>query len=177
MLRNNQPFDQDVETVTDAFPGAEIVERPAGEPAVVQTPALIKSKTDFRNLYVELPWIDSGETAALLAMQIATGSAEAAGQDIESQSVRNLKLVNKVHTITGLALADSSMGENAGPDFYARIEAVNADGEIFTYSIGGWIPLGQLRAKYGVILANGWRCQIIATPSRQGNPAYRYVDA
>ena len=37
----------------------------------VATPALIKAKSDFRALYAELPWIDAGETAALLAIQIA----------------------------------------------------------------------------------------------------------
>ncbi len=140
--------------------------------------SLVKRQDDFSALFAEFPWIDQAETAALLAMQIATGSPEAAGQDIESQSVRNLKLINKVHTITEVALMKSSAAYAAnGPGFFARISAANADGEAFTYSIGGWIPLGQLRAKYPVIVAKGWRCQVTELSSSEGNPAYRYVDA
>lgn len=161
-----------------AFPGSnvEVVEQGTEVQSIVESAALMRSRNEFRALFTELPWIDSGETAARLAIQIASGSADDAGRDIESQSVRNLKLVNKVHVITEIALAESSMGENSGPDFYARVSAADTNGEAFTYSIGGWIPLGQLRAKF----AGGafpWRCQIVATPSRQGNPAYRYLDA
>jgi hypothetical protein len=162
------PFEGEGQTISSTS-----VETVTVGEVLAATPALIRAKADFRELYTELPWIDSGETAALLAIQIATGDPADAGKDIESQSVRNLKLVNKVHTIVDIALADSSMGENAGPDFYARVSAVDADGSPFSYSIGGWIPLGQLRAKYGTF---PWRCQITAQPSKQGNPAYRYTD-
>ncbi len=154
--------DTETALVEAAFPGT-----------VEASPRLIESQKTFKAMFTEFPWIDSGETAALLAIQIASGSPADAGKDIEAQSVRNLKLVNKVHTITEVALAESSLGGN-GPGFYARVSAVNTDGEVFTYSIGGWIPLGQLRAKASTF---PWRCQIVETPSREGNAAYRYVDA
>ena len=184
MLRNNQPYDQDVETVTDAFPGAEVVPGvpDAGTIQAAEAPSasLVKMRGDFRQPFLAMPWVDQGEAAARLAIQIAMGSAADAGKEIEARSVRNLKLVNKVHTITEIALSESTYGDSsAGPDFYAVVSAVFPDGEIFTYSIGGWIPLAQLAAKFTGQGADGfpWRCQIIATPSRQGNPAYRYVDA
>lgn len=181
MLRNREETTAD--DVAEAFPGSTVQVVEGSTPVAVgasevakpvESAALVKSRTDFRNLFAELPWIDSGETAALLAIQIATGDADVAGKDIESQSVRNLKLVNKVHTILDFALAESSMGENSGPDFYARVSAIDSDGSPFAYSIGGWIPLGQLRAKFSVL---PWRAQIVATPSKQGNAAYRYLDA
>lgn len=53
---------------------------------------------------------------------------------------------------------------------------MDADGEVFGYSIGGWKPIGQLAAWY-----NGRKfphtTQVIGIPTGKGNPAYAYVDA
>lgn len=175
------PFDQDaVGNVVEAFPGTEVVPGPSrADVAEVAAPSavLVKMRSEFRQAFEGLPWIDQGETSARLALEIALGDPTKAGEQLEARSVRNLKLVNKPHTITEIALAESTYGaESAGPDFYALVSAADANGEQLTYSIGGWVPLGQLCA----IVKGGrlpWRCMITATPSRQGNPAYRYVDA
>lgn len=147
------------------------------EAAAAPSAALVKMRADFREQFATFPWVDQSESGAMLALQILSGDPTEAGGEIESRSVRNLRLVNKVHTVTEVACAESTFGEqSAGPDFYLRVSAVDLDGAIFQYSIGGWIPMAQLAAKFvGGLLP--WRCQITAQPSRQGNPAYRYVDA
>ena len=167
------PFDQDT-----ASP-AEIVS-PAHLPAELgeYTPRS-EVEGQFLALLADQEWIDTEEAGLRMALQIATGDPAKAGESMETRSVKNLKLANKRHLVTGFALSLSSFyqPENASScPVYAVVEAVDADGSPFSYSIGSWKPLGQLVAKKrGNLLP--WSTLIAEVPSKNGNPAYSYVDA
>lgn len=182
-MTDTVPFDQDAAEKPDA-PVA-----PAQPGTIVTSPALPVALADytprsdveaqFLSLLADQDWLDTEEAGLRLALQIATGDPEKAGESMETRSVKNLKLANKRHVITGFALALSSFyqPENASScPVYAVVEAADADGEAFSYSIGSWKPIGQLVAKKrGNLLP--WSAEIKEIPTKQGNPAYSYVDA
>ena len=138
-----------------------------------------KTEATFLSLLAGEQWLDTDEAGLRLALQIAEGDADAAGQSIETRSVKNLKLANKVHTVTDFTLARSSFYDETDPrscPIYAVVEAADADGQVFSYSNGSWKPLGQLYAKRkGGALP--WKCLIAEIAVKSGNAAYSYVDA
>lgn len=164
-------FDQDAMTTEEAAQalGATIV--PAAPSAAL---------TSLEERFARVPRIEEGETAIRMALDILNGDPDAIGAELQKRSVRELKLANKVHVVTDIALARSTMqSDSGGPQipYYALVEAVwPTTGETFSYSIGGAITLAQLVAWYSAGKLPH-QVLIIEVPSRQGNPAYRYVDA
>jgi hypothetical protein len=163
-----EPFDQDAEQAVV----------PAGASSLDDYKPRSEVEKELVAILADLPWLETGDAAMRLALSIATGDPEKAGEQLESRTVSNLHLLNKVHTVTGFALSRSTFAtpENGGCPVFASVEATNADGEIFGYSIGGWKPVMQLAAWYkGGKLPRS--VQVTGIPTGKGNPAYAYVDA
>ncbi|MHB1472505.1 MAG: hypothetical protein ACYCV4_02580 [Dermatophilaceae bacterium] len=137
------------------------------------------TEAKFLDTLVELPWLAQGDAAVEMALSIALGDPEKAGQEMEGRSVKNLKLVNKRHSIAEFALSIASKFDDSsarGCPVYAQVIAALPDGDKLEYSIGGWGPIGQLVAWHrGGLFPR--MVMIIAVPTGKGNPAYRYIDA
>jgi len=181
------PYDQDaedraVEMAENRFGATEIV--PAAGPS--KLPAALgdykpvtEAEAEFLALLVELPWIEDGDAGIRMALDTALGDPEKAGEAREGRSPRNLKLKNRAHTVVSFALARSSLfTDSTGRQcpVYAQVEATWPSGEVLSYSIGGWGPIGQLVAwHHGGLFPHP--TMIVEIPTGKGNPAYRYQDA
>lgn len=165
------PFDQDA-----VDPGTDLVA--SGSASLDDYKPRSEVEAELVAVLAKLPWLESGDAAMRMALSIARGDPDKAGEALESRTVTNLKLVGKTHTITAFALSRSTFAtpENGGCPVFASVEAIDAFGEVFGYSIGGWKPIMQLAAWY-----KGDKfphvVQVIAIPTGKGNPAYAYVDA
>ena len=164
------PFDQDE-------PGQGLAPL-SGAASLADYKPRSEAERELLEIFATLPWLETGDAAVKVALQIATGDPEKAGEQLEARSVSNLKMLNKVHTVNAFALSRSTYAtpENGGCPVFASVEAIDQDGEIFGYSIGGWKPVSQLAAWHkGDKLPK--RVQVIGIPTGQGNPAYAYVDS
>jgi len=165
------PFDQDAET-----PGTAVT--PAGSSSLDDYKPRSEVERELVAILADLPWLESGDAAMRMALSIATGDPDKAGEQLEARTVSNLKLIGKTHTVTSFSLSRSTFAtpENGGCPVFASVEAVDAFGEVFGYSIGGWKPVMQLAAWYkGDKLPHV--VQVIGIPTSKGNPAFVYVDA
>jgi hypothetical protein len=165
------PFDQDA-----VDPGTDIVA--SGSSSLDDYKPRSEVERQLVEVLATLPWLESGDAAMRMALSIATGDPEKAGEALEARTVSNLKLIGKTHTITAFALSRSTFAtpDNGGCPVFAAVDAVDAFGEVFGYSIGGWKPIAQLAAWYkGDKLPH--TVQVQGIPTGKGNPAYVYVDA
>ena len=180
-------FDQDAAEIVPSGPiGAigEVIERPKLPAMLGDYTPRSADEAKFLELLCDLDWVESEGAGLRMALQIAEGDPDKAGEAMETRSVKNLRLANKVHVVTGFALSLSSFYDPASASscpVYAQVEAVTLEGEPFSYSIGGWKPIGQLRAKAEAPKAgkNGfpWRVVITELATDKGNAAYSYADA
>jgi hypothetical protein len=165
------PFDQDA-----VDPGTAVTV--AGSSSLDDYKPRSQVEAELVAILGELPWLESGDAAMRMALSIATGDPDKAGEQLEARTVSNLKLIGKTHTVTSFSLSRSTFAtpENGGCPVFASVEAVDAFGEVFGYSIGGWKPVMQLAAWYkGDKLPHV--VQVIGIPTGKGNPAFAYVDA
>ena len=83
-----------------------------------------------------LPWLDSDAAIGQIYDQVLEAKTiEEVGSELEGRSITKLGLVGERLILKSFALAPSTLDTKLGT--YAAVEAVNPDGEVVVFSVGG----------------------------------------
>ena len=151
--------------------------------------AQVRSQAELAPQIVErlnaLPWMAEEDAAFSIGMSIMEAdTVEEIFAELESRSVRQMKLVGEPLQLRSFALAPSAFASEAGKcPIVAYVDAVRSDGSLVQFPIGNWGPTMQLARSYekGKLRADdpstAIKVKIIEIASRvQGrNPALRFV--
>jgi hypothetical protein len=132
-----------------------------------------------------VPWMVEEDAAFAIGMQILQADTlDDVFAELESRSVRQMRLVGEALVLRSFALAQSAFANEPGKcPVVAYVDAVRADGSLVQFPIGNWGPTMQLVRSYekGKLRADdptsSIRVKIIEITSKTAgrNPALRFV--
>jgi hypothetical protein len=163
-------------TPVEPFPDYDVAD---GEIVPVPRPKALVPNDNLPVNWVErvnaCTWATEENAAISIANRILSGAtAEDVGAELAGRSVTQMGLVGVPFIITGFSFTESSYEK--GPGVFANVEAAFEDGEIFSFSVGGWGPIPQL-VRWNELGAFPVKVKIIQIASKDAgkNPAMRFV--
>ena len=132
-----------------------------------------------------VPWMAEEDAAFSIGMSILEADTlEEVFEELESRSVRQMKLVGEPLTLRSFALSPSAFASERGKcPIVAYVDAVRVDGSLIQFPIGNWGPTMQLVRAYeqGAMRAEdpgtAIKVRIIEIASKVAgrNPALRFI--